>query len=151
MSSPDAPVLAERNLVKRNLSVTLLTDQQKKAYEQIQQHRADGRRFINLHGPTGSGKTIVGWVLQATDDWEYLTSIDQKPSSQAMVVDNGDGSRQATRRLRNKAELHKVQHVVYITASPASELHPRVRLGGDDDHRKAIEASLNELKQDDSA
>jgi hypothetical protein len=146
MTSPNADLLRRLNQIKANLSVDLLTPPQMEAYEQILEYIDRGEPRINLHGPSGVGKTVVSWVLAEEHDWEYLPDPDTEPSRQSVIYDHASPKRAATRRLRADIQLNNLTRTVYVTRVPAKELYPRVNLDPDLDKQKdQIEEILAEI------
>lgn len=145
MTSPNAPLLERMNSLKQGIDESLLTPAQQEAREAIKQHREDGAQFINLYGPRDAGKTLLCWVLQQGDEWDYYQALPKNPDSPVVIYDHGDPDRRATRELRNHASITGLATVVYVTERPATELYPRVELRPDDSHYEAVVNTLERL------
>lgn len=145
MTSPNAPLLKRSNRLKQAASTDRLTDAQQSALQEIRDHREDGERFINLHGPQESGKTFLCWVLHNEENWEYHQAIPDSVSQPAAIYDHGKADRMHTRRLRNQATINGVACVVYVTEKPAEEVYPRVNLEVGSSHYTTIQENWDEL------
>jgi hypothetical protein len=148
MTSPEAPLLQQMNVLKEAADESLLTDAQREARDAILQHRRDDARFINLHGPRHAGKTFLCWVLHTSEGWGYYQSGSNDVDTPTVICDHGEPERRATRQLRNRASINGLATVVYVTKRPADELYPRVELRPGDDHYQQITDTWQELGLD---
>jgi hypothetical protein len=148
MTSPEAPLLRQMNVLKEAADESLLTDAQEDAYDAILQHREDGARFINLHGSRHAGKTFLCWVLHLSEGWAYYQTGSKSVDTPTVIYDHGEPERRATRQLRNRARINGLATIVYVTEHPADELYPRVELRPGDEHYQQIADTWDDLGLD---
>jgi len=146
MTSPESALLKQMNKLKEVASEDLLTEEQHGAINQIRQHREQDVRFINLYGSKDAGKTFLCWVLQRSEGWKYYPNMPEKADEPVVIYDHSDPDRMATRRLRNHANINGLATVVYVTETPAEELHPRVELSPSDSHYERIQSNWESME-----
>lgn len=145
MTSPDAPLLRRMNALKHAVAVERLSTAQRQALNQIQKHRDEDNRFINLYGPENAGKTYLCWVLQKLEEWEYHPQMPDAANERVVIYDHGDADRMATRDLRTHASINGLATVVYVTQRPAEEVFPKVKLVPEEDHYGTIQSNWKSM------
>jgi len=148
MTSPDASLLRQMNVLKEAAEESLLISAQEEARATIKQHREDDARFINLHGPRHAGKTFLCWMMHLAEGWGYYQWDSKNGGTPTVIYDHGDPERRATRNLRNYASIKGLATVVYVTEQPAKELYPRVELRPGDGHYEEVSSTWEELGLD---
>lgn len=112
------------NLIKERADETWLTDSQHKVYEAILT-RWRSASFINLHGPSGAGKTFICRLLAKKHGYAYTHSLTEAPDgAQQLIVDDAE----YTRMMRPLARSLGVKRVLLITEHPIGEAMPKVEL-----------------------
>lgn len=121
------------NRIKAEARSDALTDGQRLAAAKIHRHWQLPER-VNLVGPTGTGKTFLGWALARS----YNASF--RPSPQALlrtdvdpavplIVDNAPSDTLALRRVVAELQLRGVRSALLITRDENRLGLPIVRLG----------------------
>jgi len=144
VTSPESPILSRMNTLKQTDFDKHLTDAQREALASIYDHRETGEPFINLHGPPEAGKTFLCWALH-DDEWDYYQALPDRVAETTVIYDHGSPDKQATRRLRNKAELSGVACAVYVTRKAAEEVYPRVELAPEAAHYERVAENWDQL------
>lgn len=144
MTSPNAPLLTRMNTLKQAEFSECLTDTQSDALDAIQDYREGGEPYVNVYGPPEAGKTFLCWALQETG-WAYYQALPDRVTETTVIFDHGSPEKQATRQLRNKAEMNGVACAVYVTRKAAEEVYPRVELTPPATHYEKIAENWNRL------
>jgi len=145
MTSPNAPLLRRMNALKDAVAVDQFSTAQREAMDQIQEHRDEDARFINLYGPKEAGKTFLCWAMQKSEGWEYHPQMPDSADEPVVIYDHGDADRMATRKLRTHASINGLATVVYVTNKPAEEVFPRVELAPEEEHYETVQSNWESL------
>jgi hypothetical protein len=106
------------NRLKAQANPEMLTDSQVAAYEAILDHWRFPRR-VNLHGPPGSGRTFLAWVIGRSQGVPLyasptrLVSV-EKPLS-CLIVDNAPSTERAVRDLLARLQLCEAHRALLVT------------------------------------
>ena len=118
MSSID--VLGAR--IRDRLSLDWLTPSQLAVWEAL--HRFDGppHRVISVYGAEGTGKTLVGWLLEREGYSTYgMWSARPQPVLPRLTLDNARSRRDATRELRPLVDQLGIQQIILLSRMRVDE------------------------------
>lgn len=124
------------NNIKAACTIDWLSPSQVQTWCELQAHLTLGE-IINVHGPTGSGKTFLAWLLIKQRKAVYLTStgISSLPSkamgmeaSNLPIVDDYPSTRTAHRLLLKELSYKGYVQAVVLTQSPIHDDCYRVHL-----------------------
>lgn len=134
------------NIVRDQASVSWLTTRQREAYDQIVM-RATAYSPALLLGPTGSGKTLLGWLLRRelgvahTANPANIPDAPGRPS--LIVIDNADLAGGTARGVLGAAQLRGWTTAVLIARSIDPQGIPAVYVPGpSDDDRELCLANI---------
>jgi len=121
------------NRLKSEARLSLLTDTQKHAYDEVVQ-LWQFPRHVNLCGEPGVGKTMVGWAVSHTLDATFFASLDlfrehEEYPLQKVVVDNSNFDSKAMRAILAETQLRNSRRTLIITTEPNRLGLPVVILG----------------------
>jgi len=112
------------NKIKRNLNKSWLTDSQKRAFDEIVESLTI-HKSVNLHGPSGVGKTFLAWIISKELDYLYFPNIDLAiktgKKSAGVVIDNFPADRSSYRKALFDLSLKSTYKIVFITRSPIND------------------------------
>jgi len=112
------------NLIKERSTAGWLTDAQRVVYDQIAS-QWQAAPFVNLCGPSGSGKSFIARLLAATHGYVYVDELQAAPPGcPNVIVDDA----QYTRLMRPTAQLLKIGRVILVTRRPIADPMPRAQL-----------------------
>lgn len=99
-----------------------LTDSQLIALAEIERAWRFPER-VNLHGPSGTGKTFLAWSLARSSSAAYYPSPRTYYASAAqeqtrVVIDNAPDDARAMRHLLGELQIHNARTALIITALP---------------------------------
>ena len=121
------------NQLKAEARADALTDGQRAAMVEIHRHWSLPER-VNLVGPTGAGKTFLGWALARSLDAAFMASpqallkVATAPAF-PLIVDNSPSDTLELRRLVAKLQLRGVRSALLITSDENRLGLPIVSLG----------------------
>jgi replication-associated recombination protein RarA len=141
VTSPSAPALQRANKIKQAVTEELLTADQQRAIDAILEHRENREQYINLYGPSNTGKSFLAWVLSEQHGWGYYQSLAEDVGETVAIFDHGKPDRDSTRDLRRHSRLTGLATILYITNKPATEVYPRVTLDPSAEHYNTIESN----------
>lgn len=127
MTSPKSTtrpsMLINQETRQEEARLSALTTEQQTALDIIKS--AGDSRLINIHGPSGAGKTFLGWALAQNDDsWSYYPWVPVSPIDGTNVfIDNVAPVRVASRRVRELVDFGDVERAVAISREPVPEIH----------------------------
>ncbi|MFW6116685.1 MAG: hypothetical protein ACOC6F_03065 [bacterium] len=126
------------NRIKEKADEEWLTDSQREVYESILSHWK-AHPFVNLCGPSGSGRTFIARLLAKEHGYAYTHDIEEAPPDAAeVIVDDA----QYSRTMRLVARAKGLGRVLLITSRPVREAMPRVELELDDKDVRQFQAVL---------
>lgn len=110
------------NLLKAQANVEMLTPSQMAALATLSNHWRFPDR-VNLCGPPGSGKTLLGWVLAYQFQVDFYASPqlfenDIPLFTSALIVDNAPSEEKKLRQLISEIQLRQLHKVLLITQKP---------------------------------
>lgn len=125
------------NGIKAACTIDWLTPSQAQTWRELQAHLTLGE-VINLHGPIGSGKTFLAWLLIKQRNAVYVTStgISSLPIAKTIdtddvtlpIVDDYPSTREAHRSLLKQLAYNGYVQAVVLTHSPIHDDCYRVQL-----------------------
>ena len=120
------------NSLKLNISHIQLTPSQMACRACIKE-RLFYPGVVNLYGPSGVGKTLMGWVLANSGFATYLvhpTKHEQIDlcTVNIVFVDNARSDRISFRQLMGTLESRGVERIIVVTRSPADDYVFRTEL-----------------------
>lgn len=131
------------NKIKQKVSVNWLMPSQRKIFDIIS-NQYMSQKMINVFGRVGSGKTLLGWVLNLEEVASYLTEPDAPPSGKykdSLVIDNVPSDKFIARSLRLLLfDLPEVSRVIILTEKPVEDSMPKIEL-------RLNEEDLSKFKQ----
>jgi hypothetical protein len=130
-------LLRRLNAIKAACTIDWLTPSQMQTWHELQNRLALGE-VVNLHGPIGSGKTFLAWLLIKQRNAVYVTStgISSLPIAKPMgtdasilpIVDDYPSTREAHRALLKQLAYNGYVQGVVLTQSPIPDDCYRVQL-----------------------
>ena len=106
------------NDIKRRFSSEYLTPAQKLAYGALLRHMRVPN-WVNLHGPNGSGKTTMAWILARATGANYVPTMNRlqelQPNHEALIIDNSPYREMEVRNVLATCGLLNCYTVVLIT------------------------------------
>jgi len=121
------------NTVKLACKLDWLTPSQARAWSEIRDRLALGD-VVNLHGPGGSGKTFLAWLLVKQNNSVHMLSFVPTPrvdaaSAKALpIVDNFSSTRTAFRDLLKQLAYCGYSQALILTRAPIRDDCYRVQL-----------------------
>ncbi len=112
------------NLIKERSSASWLTHSQKTIYDSILT-KWQNAPFVNLYGPTGSGKTFIAWQLVKEMNYFYCSNIDEISDNTDQIILDGI---QYSRALRTSARSKSLGRIIMITQIKINEAMPNIDL-----------------------
>lgn len=104
------------------LTVDWLTPSQKQVWKEIHQFDGPPNRVINVYGAEGTGKTLLGHLMERLKYATYHVWPDvQKPLFSRLVVDDVVAERSATRNLRPLVDKYGIQQIIVLSRTRADE------------------------------
>jgi cytidylate kinase len=126
------------NRIKENADEDWLTDSQREVYERILS-RWQAHPFVNLYGPSGSGRTFIARLLVKKHGYVYTHDIGDAPrNADQVIVDDAHYSR----TMRLDARAKGLKRVLLITSRPVREAMPKVELQLDEKDVRQFQAVL---------
>lgn len=121
------------NSIKSQANERMLTPSQHAAFLDIVSHW----RYpdtVNLCGPTGSGKTFLGWILARHMQASFYAVPDMLQQdlplyTPAVVIDNTPVEEKEIRSLLSEIQLRQIKKAVLITTKPTRLGFPIIQLG----------------------
>lgn len=115
-------MLALLNRIKAQASRDFLTRNQLAALEEIERLWRFPER-VNLWGPTGCGKTMVGWIVGRSLNANIYPSPHSfrersQSNEQRVVVDNVPNGQRELRALLAEMQLKNIRTALFITKQP---------------------------------
>ena len=110
------------NRMKVEARLSLLTDTQKLAYDEIM-YLWQFPGHVNLCGTHGVGKTIIGWVIGRAQDTRFFASLRafrenvEHPEAKA-IIDNIDHTSKSIRDTLAEAQIRSIRRTLIITTEP---------------------------------
>jgi hypothetical protein len=126
------------NLIKERADEEWLTDSQREVYERILSHW-EAHPFVNLYGPSGSGRSFIARLLTKEHGYAYTHDIEEAPPDAAQVIVD---DAQYSRTMRLVARANGLGRVLLITSRPVREAMPKVKLELDDRDVRQFQARL---------
>jgi hypothetical protein len=125
------PMLAKREDLQQEATVSALSSDQQTILKTIESY--EDTRLVNVHGPSGAGKTFLGWVLDwEYNHWSYYPWIPRPPIDEMYVImDNVASKRVASRRVREFVDFGDAEVIVALSREPVPEIHTSHRLPKD--------------------
>lgn len=120
------------NSIKANITTLSLTPSQMACRARIEE-RLVYPGVVNLHGPLGTGKTVLGWALSWDGHVAFMAYPMQRvvgiPQAHNFVfVDNAEAEHGAFRRLLGELETAGVQRAIIVTHQPVDDYVFRAEL-----------------------
>lgn len=121
-------MLVEQKDLQQEATMLAFSSDQQAAVEAIQSH--EDTRLINIHGPSGAGKTFIGWALAQSDSsWSYYPWVPVSPIEETyVVIDNVAAKRIASRRVREFVDFGDVELAVALSREPIPEIYTSHRI-----------------------
>ena len=112
------------NLIKEKADASWLTDSQRAVYERLLSSW-QSQPFVNLYGPSGSGKSFLARILARYHAYAYVQQLEEAPHGAAQVVfDDAEYSRM----LRPAARSLALGRVILVTQHAIGEAMPKAEL-----------------------
>ncbi len=121
------------NSIKGQANERMLTSSQRTAFaDLINSWRYPGT--LNLTGPTGCGKTFLGWIVARHFQASFyavpgLLRQDLPLYSPAVIIDNSPTEEKEVRRILSEIQLRQIKKTVLITSKPIRLGFPIIELG----------------------
>lgn len=116
MSRIDLEMLMQR------IDLTWLTPSQATVWASLQMYDGPPYCVINIFGPTGTGKTCIGRLLQKIGYAEYCTWPNQPtPQLPRLVIDDFEGGREGEREVRPFIDQYGLQQIILMSRMPIPE------------------------------
>lgn len=134
MTSREGPakssMIAEQQTRQQEATFSVLSPEQKNVLDTIESYKNSRTRLVNVHGPSGAGKTFLGWTLACDyDTWSYRPWVPTSPvEATNIVIDNVAPQRVASRRVRELVNFDDVGLAVALSIEPVPEIHDSIRL-----------------------
>jgi cytidylate kinase len=126
------------NRIKEKADEEWLTDSQREIYEKILS-RWQAHPFVNLYGPSGSGRTFIARLLAKKHGYVYTHDIEEAPrDATQVIVDDA----QYSRTMRLDARAKGLRRVLLITSRPVREAMPKAELQLDEKDIRQFQAVL---------
>ncbi len=137
------------NAIKSNIAALSLTPSQL-ACRRLIEERLVYPGVVNLHGPHGVGKTLLGWAMAEAGQVVYVvhpSRIEQLVLIGAPIVfvDNAAAERSAFRRLLGVLELARVERIIVVTHLPADDYVFRAELKLTSEDIETVRKNLKRL------
>jgi AAA+ superfamily predicted ATPase len=131
--SPRSTLLAEQRDRQQEALISALSEDQQRAVDWLES--LDNTLVANIYGPSGTGKTFLGWALaRSYDEWSYHPWPPTSPvDATKIVIDNVAPNRDAFGRVRETVTFDDADLAVALSREPLPDLHDRdrVSLGSD--------------------
>ncbi len=112
------------NAIKAQATSEWLTEAQRAVYQALCSKWATAQ-FICLSGMPGVGKTFIGRLLAAEQEYCYVNTLADAPAGAKNVVLDGV---EYTRMLHNEALLKDLPRIILLSRRPPSDPMPKIEL-----------------------
>ena len=118
--------------IRDGLDIKWLTPSQQTVWEAIQRFDGLPHRVINIYGPEGTGKTLMGWLLERMNHSTYRRSLDDALSDRA-----------TTRDVRPLVDRYGIQQIILLSRTQVDErAMPTFELSVTGDDLESFRANL---------
>lgn len=137
------------NAIKSNIATLALTPSQL-ACQRLIKERLVYPGVVNLYGPHGVGKTLLGWAMANAGEVTYIvhpSRLEELNLTDApfAFVDNATEERSAFRRIVGTLELAGIERVIIVTHLPADDYVFRAELKLTEEDIETVRKNLNRL------
>ena len=108
--------------IRDRLSTDWMTPSEQQVWEQL--HRFDGppHRVVNIFGPSGSGKSFLGWLMERERYATYGHWASQpKPVLPRLVLDSAYTDQASTRALRPLVDEYGIHQIILLSRHRVDE------------------------------